>query len=72
MGLEVRAGELPDYLPLILEYVSTLDDMEARLFLADAHKVVTVIAANLEQAASPYAPLLRLVEGRGQLVRLAS
>lgn len=72
MGLEVKAGELPDYLPLILEYVSTLDDMEARLFLADAHKVVTVIAANLEQAASPYAPLLRLVEERGQLVRLAS
>ncbi|HEY0634261.1 MAG TPA: nitrate reductase molybdenum cofactor assembly chaperone [Gammaproteobacteria bacterium] len=72
MGLEVKAGELPDYLPLILEYVSTLDEMEARVFLADAHKVVTVIAANLEQAGSPYAPLLRLVEGRGQLVRLAS
>lgn len=72
MGLEVRPGELPDYLPLILEYVSTLDEMEARVFLADAHKVVTVIAANLERAASPYAPLLRLVEGRGQLVRLAS
>lgn len=72
MGLEVLAGELPDYLPLILEYVSTLDEMEARVFLADAHKVVTVIAANLEKAASPYAPLLRLVEERGQLVRLAS
>lgn len=72
MGLVVQPGELPDYLPLILEYVGTLDDMEARVFLADAHKVVTVIAANLERVSSPYAPLLRLVEGRGQLVKLAS
>ncbi len=72
MGLEARKGELPDYLPLILEYVSTLDDMAARVFLADALKVITVVAANLEQSQSPYAPLLRVVEGRGQLLREAS
>ncbi len=72
MGLEARKGELPDYLPLILEYVSTLDDIAARVFLADALKVITVVAANLEQSQSPYAPLLRVVEGRGQLLREAS
>jgi nitrate reductase delta subunit len=72
MGLEAREDELPDYLPLILEYVSTLDDMAARVFLADAAKVLTVIAANLEEAQSRYAPLLRVVEGRGRLLRMAS
>ena len=72
MGLEAKEGELPDYLPLILEYVSTLDEIEARVFLADAAKVLTVIAANLEKAQSRYAPLLRLVEGRGGLLRMAS
>lgn len=72
MGLEAREGELPDYLPLILEYVSTLDEMAAQVFLADAVKVLTVIAGNLENSGSRYAPLLRLVEGRGGLLRMAS
>lgn len=72
MGMELKSGEIPDYLPLILEYVATLDDFAARFFLADAAKVVTVIAANLEKADSPYAPLLRLIENRGQLARTAA
>ncbi|MGM0594247.1 MAG: nitrate reductase molybdenum cofactor assembly chaperone [Pseudomonadota bacterium] len=72
MGLEAIDGEIPDYLPLILEYVATLDEMAARLFLADARKVLTVLAANLENAGSDYAPLLRLVESRGQLARTAA
>lgn len=72
MGLEAREGELPDYLPLILEYVSTLDEVAVRIFLADAAKVLTEVAANLEKAHSRYAPLLRLVEHRGQLMRMAS
>jgi nitrate reductase delta subunit len=72
MGWEAREGELPDYLPLILEYVSTLDEVAATIFLADAAKVLTEVAANLEKAHSRYAPLLRLVERRGQLMRMAS
>lgn len=72
MGWEAREGELPDYLPLILEYVSTLDEVAARIFLADAAKVLTEVAANLEKAHSRYAPLLRVVEHRGQLMRMAS
>jgi nitrate reductase delta subunit len=72
MGLDMKQGEIPDYLPLILEYVSTLDEMAARVFLADAGKVLTVIAANLEKSGSRYAPLLRLVEHRGQLAQTAA
>ncbi len=71
-GLQADDRELPDYLPLILEYVSTLDDFQARVFLADALKVLTVLAGNLEQARSPYAALLRMIERRGQLAPRAA
>ena len=70
-GLEVEEKEIPDYLPLILEYVSTLDDMQARVFLGDAAKVIKVLAENLEKAGSPYARLLRIVESRGHLAQAA-
>ncbi len=70
-GLEIDEKEIPDFLPLILEYVSTLDDLQARVFLADAKKVLTVIADNLEKAESPYARLLRIVESRGHLAQAA-
>ncbi len=70
-GLDVAAKEIPDFLPLILEYVSTLDDMGARVFLGDAAKVLTVLAANLEKAESPYAKLMRIIENRGHLAQAA-
>ncbi len=70
-GLELEEGEIPDFLPLILEYVSTLDDMQARVFLGDAAKVITVLAENLEKKESPYARLLRIVENRGHLAQAA-
>ena len=71
-GLAAIEGELPDYLPLILEYVSTLDEFAAHLFLHDALKVVEVLAANLDKAATPYARLVRLIEQRGRLTRAAA
>jgi len=70
-GLEVAEKELPDYLPLILEYVSTLDEMQARVFLGDALKVLTVLAENLEKAGSPYSRLIRIIESRGHLAQAA-
>ncbi len=71
MGLELEKGEIPDYLPLILEFVSTLDEMQARVFLGDAAKVLKVLAENLEKKESPYARLLRIVENRGSLAQAA-
>lgn len=71
-GFAHDAHELPDYLPLILEFVSELSPDEARVFLADAAKVLKVLAANLEEAGSPYAPLVRIVENQGTLTRLAA
>ncbi len=71
-GMRVAANELPDYLPLVLEFVATLDDGEATAFLADAHKVLTVLADNLAKAGSPYAPLVAIVKSRATLTRLKS
>jgi nitrate reductase delta subunit len=71
-GVEVVTNELPDYLPLILEFAAYLDEGEASVFLADANKVLGVLADNLKKAESPYAALLSIVEGRATLTRLAA
>ncbi len=70
-GLEARDGEIPDFLPLILEYVSTLDDMSSRVFLGDAKKIIKIIADNLEDAKSPYSKLVKIVEKRSYLAEAA-
>lgn len=71
-GLQAVEGELPDYLPLILEYVSLLDEMQTRVFLGEAANVLALLAENLEKAGSPYAPLIRIVETHGRLARSAA
>jgi nitrate reductase delta subunit len=70
-GLEIKEGEIPDYLPLLLEYVSTLGETESRFFLSDMGKILDILAANLEKAGTPYAKLVRLVEQRGRLLKAA-
>ncbi|SHE23751.1 nitrate reductase molybdenum cofactor assembly chaperone [methanotrophic endosymbiont of Bathymodiolus puteoserpentis (Logatchev)] len=72
-GFEIGDGELPDYLPLILEYVSTMDDKQsAHTFLQQTAQAVGIISANLEKHASPYAPLVRIVERHGHLEELVA
>lgn len=69
---EDAVNELPDYLPLVLEFASQLDPEEARVFLSQWSKVLGQLAANLEEAGSPYAPLVRLIEQRSLLVKAAA
>lgn len=71
-GMEPASEELPDYLPLILEFAAGLEEMEARLFLTRSVPVLERLAAALEKAGSPYAPLVRIVENRGRLARIAA
>lgn len=71
-GVEVVTNELPDYLPLILEFTAYLDDNEATVFLSDAKKVLGVLTENLRNAGSPYAALLSIVENRATLNKLAA
>jgi nitrate reductase delta subunit len=69
-GVQVQGNELPDYLPLILEFAAQLDNNEARVFLSDANKVFKVLADNLKKAGSPYAALISIVERRATLIPL--
>lgn len=71
-GLVVDERELPDYLPVMLEFASELSIEEARVFLGEVRKVLTVLADNLEKSASGYAPLVRIVESHASLTRLAA
>jgi nitrate reductase delta subunit len=71
-GVQAVESELPDYLPLVLEFAAYLDDTEAMVFLSDAHKVFNVLTNNLKKAGSPYAALLSIIEGRATLTRLAA
>lgn len=65
LDLEAKEGELPDYLPLILEYASVLEQDACDDFIAQATPAIGILATNLKKAKSPYAPLIRLIERRG-------
>ena len=69
-GFELNedAKELPDYLPLMLEFISMLEADEAKLFLSRWTKVLRQLRVNLEDGGSIYASLIHLIEQRSQLV----
>lgn len=67
-GWKAHEKELPDYLPLILEFVSTQDEMAARIFLSDAAKAINMLADNLEKSESEYVPLINIIAKRAQRV----
>ena len=60
-GLEPQGNELPDFLPLFLDYCSTLPDQAARDTLAEPGVVLVALAARLDERGSDYAPLLMLL-----------
>jgi len=62
MGLDLTADELPDFLPVFLEYASLHDATKARLLLAEVAEVVSLLAARLERRSAPYATVLRSIE----------
>jgi len=64
-GLILADAELPDYLPAVLEFVSTQPPREARDFLAEMAHILNAIFAALLQRQSAYASVL------GALLELA-
>ncbi len=54
-GFELTASELPDYLPVVLEYLSQRDMAEAREMLADCAHILSSIARSLVARQSGYA-----------------
>ncbi|WP_449430263.1 nitrate reductase molybdenum cofactor assembly chaperone [Pseudomonas putida] len=58
-GFAIGVRELPDYIPLYLEYLSTCDDLSAREGLADVAHLLALLAARLEERDSRYAGCFR-------------
>ncbi|KGF83533.1 nitrate reductase [Massilia sp. JS1662] len=62
-GLEMQGDELPDFVPLFLEFLSQLDDEEAGRLLGDAVHVLAFIGRKLAANGSPYAGVFDVLEG---------
>jgi len=65
-GLAPDAGELPDYLPMFLEFCALLPPEAALGWLEEVGAVLQQLHVRLERRASPYAAVIRA------LLRLAS
>ncbi|MDQ2068601.1 nitrate reductase molybdenum cofactor assembly chaperone [Natronospira bacteriovora] len=66
-GLELDARELPDYLPLLLEFLSTRPEEEIHAMLNDAMAVIVLLGARLREKGSTHAELFEaLVEIGGE------
>ncbi|HQX61438.1 MAG: nitrate reductase molybdenum cofactor assembly chaperone [Rhodoferax sp.] len=57
-GLYLAEGELPDYLPAVLEFVSTQPPAEAHAFLSEMAHIFNAIFNALHKHRSPYASIL--------------
>jgi nitrate reductase delta subunit len=64
-GLYLASGELPDYLPAVLEFASTLPPREARAFLGEMAHIFNALFSALRERQSAYASVL------GALLELA-
>ncbi len=61
-GLYIESGELPDYLPLFLEFLSYCSLQEAVSLLGEAIDVIALIGGKLQQRNSPYADIFAAIE----------
>lgn len=56
-GFDLSGSELPDHLPVLLEFLSTRPQVEAREILADAGHILIALAERLARRESVYAAL---------------
>jgi nitrate reductase delta subunit len=64
-GFELNAAEMPDYLPLFLEFLSVIPEVHAKRYLTDATEIIEALRIRLDERDSTYAAVL------GALVTLA-
>ncbi len=60
-GLKIGTGELPDYLPLFLEFVSICEPEEGLETLAQAAPVIATIGEKLKRGKSGYASVMAAI-----------
>jgi nitrate reductase delta subunit len=75
-GLLLAPGELPDYLPVVIEFTSTQPPREARAFLDEMAHILNALFNALQQRQSSYASvvgaLLDLAGSKAQAVKIAA
>jgi nitrate reductase delta subunit len=75
-GLFLAPGEMPDYLPVVLQFTSTQPPPEMRAFLGEMAHIFNALFAALQQRQSPYASvigaLLELAGEKAQPVNIAA
>ncbi len=60
-GFELDNGELPDFLPAVLEFAATIDFDAGLNLLQSHHRALLVLATSLEKQESPYLILLKIL-----------
>lgn len=65
-GLDIAGNELPDYLPLLLEFLSQRPEAEAQALLGEASPVLHVLQERLTGRGSVYAPVFAALEELGR------
>lgn len=60
-GLDIGVKELPDYIPLFLEFISTQGDQLAREWLEDVAPILALLAVRLEKRESDYGALFHVL-----------
>ena len=65
-GLEPEPGELPDFLPLFLEFLSLLPAPEARALLAEPAGILRALADRLAKRQTAYAAVLEALADLAQ------
>lgn len=68
-GFDLVGPELPDHLPVLLEFVSTRSLADARGLLADAGPILAVLAERLTRRETPYAAILAALADLGQAAK---
>jgi len=74
-GFSVTANELPDYLPVVLEYLSCRDLTEAKAMLSDCAHILRAVGEALHRRGSTYSVIfqaLLTVAGEAALDRKAA
>ena len=66
-GFDLVGPELPDHLPVLLEFLSTQPPEQARAILADAGHIILALAERLKRRESNYAPVLSALVALAQI-----
>ena len=60
-GMQLGDDELPDYLPLVLEFAATIDQLQGERLLAEHVPVLELLRLSLLDSGSPYANVVAAV-----------